>query len=88
MNWYGRQPECIEIEYTLAPHREQILKIVLHGFDNAGGVSAVVYTVVRQVRGTNQGLVCANSWLVKRNLTLALSWWLVTCQSIWGLMLS
>ena len=68
--WRAKLPEHFTVERALAPHREPVLEVALHAFGDAStrGVSAAVYAVVRQKRGTTQGLVCAKSCLAKRNL--------------------
>ena len=73
--WYGwsaKLPEHFTVERALTPHRQPVLEAALHAFGDAGtrGVSTAVYAVVRQERGTTQGLVCAKSRLAKRNLTI------------------
>ena len=63
--------ETFAIPRSLAPHRQPISEITLHGFGDASsrGVCAAVYAVVKQAEVT-QGIVCAKSRIAKRNLTI------------------
>ena len=69
--WNGSL-ETFTIPRSLAPHRQPISVIALHGFGDASsyGVCAAVYAVVKQEGGITQGLVCAKSRIAKRNLTI------------------
>jgi len=57
---------------TPAPHHQPISEITLPAFGDAStnGVSTAVYTVAQQTQGSTQGLVCAESRIAKRNLTI------------------
>ena len=70
--WSAKLPERFTVERALTPHRQPVLEVAFHAFGDAStrGVSIAVYAVVRQERGTTQGLVCATSRLAKRNLTI------------------
>ncbi|XP_028413930.1 uncharacterized protein LOC114536783 [Dendronephthya gigantea] len=70
--WYENLPGQYTVPRTLAPHREPVQSITLHGFGDASknGVSAVVYAVAEQESGTTQGIVCAKSRLAKKSLTI------------------
>ena len=56
----------------LVAHRENITKIDLHWFSDAGGrgVSAALYAVVAQPSGVSAGLVTAKARLAKQSLSI------------------
>ena len=64
--------ETFTVPRSLAPHRQSVSEVTLHGFGDASsrGVCAVVYAVVNQGEEITQELVCAKSRLAKRNLTI------------------
>ena len=70
--WESTLPLNATTRRTLAPHRESIEAVELHGFGDASGrgVAAAVYAVVRQTSGTTQGLVTAKARLAKQRLTI------------------
>ena len=65
-------PEITVVPRSLSCFREPIEAIDVHSFGDASGVgvSTAVYAVVHQKSGVNQGLIAANSRLVKKNLTM------------------
>jgi hypothetical protein len=64
--------ETFTVPRSLAPHRQSVSEVTLHGFGDASsrGVCAVVYAVVNQGEEITQELVCAKSRIAKRNLTI------------------
>ena len=72
LKWYERLPCQFTIPRTLAPYRDPLQSITLHGFGDASknGVAAVVYAVAKQESGTTRGIVCSKSRLAKKNLTI------------------
>ena len=65
-------PESMEVPRSLVAYREEIDAIDLHIFgDTSGaGTAAVIYAVVYQRSGTNQGLVASKARLAKKGLTI------------------
>lgn len=57
---------------TPAPHHQPISEITLPAFGDAStnGVCTAVYAVAQQTQGSTRGLVCAESRIAKRNLTI------------------
>ena len=70
--WERSLPKEIEVPRSIVRYQEPIQDIELHSFGDAStkGVSAAVYTVVRQQSGTSQQLVAAKSRLAKRSLSV------------------
>lgn len=65
-------PDEVRVPRSLATFKEPVKGIDLHVFgDTSGaGTAAVVYAVVYQESGTNQGLVAAKARLAKKGLTI------------------
>ena len=72
VRWKERLPEQLTAPRSLAVHQEEVQSIELHDFGDASGkgVAAVVYAVVLQELGVNQGLVAAQVRLAKEILTI------------------
>ena len=72
VQWEERLPEQLTVPRSLAVHQEEVQSIELHAFGDASGkgVAAVVYAVVVQDLGVNQGLVAAQVRLAKKGLTI------------------
>ena len=72
VQWEERLPEQLTVPRSLAVHQEEVQSIELHAFGDASGkgVAAVVYAVVVQELGVNQGLVAAQVRLAKKGLTI------------------
>ena len=70
--YMGQLPEKVEVPRTLCLHRESIDYIDLHAFGDASkeGTAAVLYAVINQPSGTNQGLVAARARLSKKDTTI------------------
>ena len=71
-NWIKRLDAQIKVPRCIGRFKEPINTIELHAFADASkdGVSTVLYAVVHQTSGTNQGLLSAKSRLSKKNLTI------------------
>ena len=71
-NYLTELPEKIELPRSLPIQREKITNITLHAFGDASkdGVAAVLYAVVKQPSGTNQGLVASSCRLAKKETTI------------------
>ena len=65
-------PESMEVPRSLVACREEIDAIDLHVFGDTSGAGtvAVIYAVVYQRSGTNQGLVASKARLAKQGLTI------------------
>ena len=65
-------PDQVQVPRSVAGFQETIEAIDLHAFgDTSGaGTAAVVYAVVHQASGVNQGLLAAKSRLAKKGLTI------------------
>ena len=72
VQWEERLPEQLTVPRSLAVHHEEVQYIELHAFGDASGkgVAAVVYAVVVQELGVNEGLVAAQVRLAKKGLTI------------------
>ena len=70
VQWEEGLPEQLTVPRSLAVHQEEVQSIELHAFGDASGkgVAAVVYAVVVQELGVNQGLVAVR--LAKKGLTI------------------
>jgi hypothetical protein len=60
--------ETFTVPRSLAPHRQSVSEVTLHGFGDAS--SRGVFAVVNQGEEITQELVCAKSRIAKRNLTI------------------
>ena len=71
-NFRKRLPDEVRIPCSLAPAKEPVQAIDLHGYsDTSGtGTAAAVYAIVHQDSSTNQGLVTAKACLAKKGLTI------------------
>ena len=65
-------PDQVEVPRSVAGFQETIEAIDLHAFGDTSGAgkAAVVYAVVHQASGVNQGLLAAKSRLAKKGLTI------------------
>ena len=70
--WEEKLPSHVTVPQSLAAYQEEIQAIELHAFGDASGkgVAAVVYAVVVQEKGVNQGLVASRAMLAKKGLTI------------------
>ena len=72
VQWEERLPEQLTVPRSLAVHQEEVQSIELRAFGDASGkgVAAVVYALVVQELGVNQGLVAAQVRLAKKGSTI------------------
>ena len=72
VQWEERLPEQLTVPRSLAVHHEEVQYIELHAFGDASrkGVAAVVYAVVVQELGVDEGIVAAQVRLAKKGLTI------------------
>ena len=72
LRWEKGLPTKVVVPRALAPVREAINEIELHGFGDASGkgVSATVHALVKQKSGVNVGLVAAKARLAKQGVTI------------------
>ncbi len=70
--WEDSLSEVVTIPRPIAPFREMVEKLEIHGFGDASGegLCAVVYTVARQPSGVTQELLAAKARLAKKGLTI------------------
>ena len=70
--WEDSLSEVVTIPRPIAPFREMVEKLEIHGFGDASGegLCAVVYTVARQPSGVTQELLAAKARLAKTGLTI------------------